>query len=267
MGFSILGFMLLNIALVHYFSKLKKSQTPKNAKFLKFTMITSSVLSLWAISELFNQSTTTVNTVTTIVFSLLVLSISATFSFFLATRKTPVGDLKVNVNDAILPFKTSEFDSESLQGKRTLLKFYRGSWCPYCSAELIMFEALQPKLAEYGVDIVGISNDSVADIEAHLVRDNISHTLISDSKLDIIRQYGVEHHKALSANANDTINVFGIAMPMPWKMKYRPMAIPTSLLIDESGKIVWIDQSDDYRLRASEDSILSALKANFSSNS
>jgi len=58
----------------------------------------------------------------------------------------------------------------------------------------------------------------------------------------------------------------GIAMPLPWKMKYRPMAIPTSLLIDETGNIIWIDQSADYRLRASEAALMSAVKNNLSKN-
>ena len=52
-------------------------------------------------------------------------------------------------------------------------------------------------------------------------------------------------------------------MPLPWKMRHITMSIPTSMLIDESGQIVWIDQSDDYRLRASEEAVIDAVKANF----
>lgn len=52
-------------------------------------------------------------------------------------------------------------------------------------------------------------------------------------------------------------------MRLPWKMKYKPMSIPTSILINEDGKIVWIDQSEDYRLRASEDAVMGTIKANF----
>jgi len=35
------------------------------------------------------------------------------------------------------------------------------------------------------------------------------------------------------------------------EMKFKRMSIPTSILIDENGKILWIDQSEGYRLRAS----------------
>jgi len=41
------------------------------------------------------------------------------------------------------------------------------------------------------------------------------------------------------------------------------MAIPTSLLIDEHGVIRWIDQSDDYRLRSSNERVLQAVREAF----
>lgn len=260
---SIVSFVLLNAALVHYFYKLKQNKTLKNPVFLKLSMFTGSLLSIWAIGTLFTEPTSTLVTVVVALIGFSVLSTSATFSVFLATKATPIGDIKVSVGDKILPFKTIDFNSESLIGKRTLLKFYRGAWCPYCSAELVMFEALKPKLAAYNIQIMGISNDTAEQQKSHQLRDNISHTLVSDADLSIIRQYGVEHHKAIGATADDTINILGIAMPLPWKMRPRPMSIPTSLLINESGHIVWIDQSEDYRLRASEESVMTAVEANF----
>ena len=263
MIYSIISFFLLNIALIHYFYKLKNNQTPKNPILLKFSMLMGSLLSLWAIGTLFTEPTSILNTVVMTLLALLVLFTSATFTFFLATKATPIGDINVSVGDQFLPFKVANFDSSMLVGKRTLLKFYRGSWCPYCSAELVMFEALKPKLAEFDVQIIGISNDNSDHQKKHVVRDNISHILVSDPDLAIIRQYGVEHHKALGATDNDTINMFGIAMPLPWKMKYKSMSIPTSILIDESGNIVWIDQSEDYRLRASEEAVMTAVTAHF----
>ena len=41
------------------------------------------------------------------------------------------------------------------------------------------------------------------------------------------------------------------------------MPIPTTMLLDENGIIQWIDQSDDYRIRASREKITSALKQAF----
>lgn len=258
---SIIGFLILNTGLIHYFAKLKKNQTPKNPVALKLAMLVSSLLSVYALA--IHTYYLNAETIAIIFFAFFILPTSTTFAYFLATKNTPVGDIKVKVGDDFIPFSTDGFDSDTLKGKRTLLKFYRGSWCPYCSAELEMFEAMKPKLAEYNVSIIAISNDSVEDKNAHLVRDNLTHTLVSDHDLSVIRAYGVEHHKGLGATADDTIVMFGIPMPMPWKMKFKAMSIPTSILVNEAGKIVWIDQSDDYRLRASEEAVMSAVKTNF----
>jgi peroxiredoxin len=79
--------------------------------------------------------------------------------------------------------------------------------------------------------------------------------------LKVIKQYGVEHHKALGGDGESSLSLFGL--PFPTKMKYKPMAIPTSILIDEKGIIRWIDQAEDVRLRASEEKLLAALKDAF----
>jgi hypothetical protein len=61
------------------------------------------------------------------------LMMGSTFFYFLSQRKTPIGDLKIKVGDTLLPFEatTSDgvvFHTDSLEGKRTLLKFFRGGW-------------------------------------------------------------------------------------------------------------------------------------------
>ena len=55
------------------------------------------------------------------------------FLWLLSQRKTPIGDLKVQLGDTLLPFSAtrsdgSAFRTDELAGKRTLLKFFRGGW-------------------------------------------------------------------------------------------------------------------------------------------
>lgn len=259
--FVVIGFVLLNVAMVHYFAKVKQSKTPRAPLLLIIGMVTSSILSVVALAS--HTFMLDIISITIVLLAFNNLSTSALFSYFLATRKTPLGDIKLKEGEQLLPFTTEQFDSRELAGKRTLIKFYRGSWCPYCCAELSMFEALKSKLAAYDIDIVAIANDTESETNAHAKRDSLSFKLIADPTLAIIRQYGVEHHKGLGATADDTLSVFGIAMPLPWKMRFKAMAIPTTLLVNEQGDIVWIDQSDDYRIRASEERIMTAVAQSF----
>ena len=90
----------------------------------------------------------------------------------------------------------------------------------------------------------------------HKERDGLAMTLLSDAKLEVIRQYGVEHHKAFGF----TTGTFTSLALVP---SLKTMAIPTTLLIDEHGTIQWLDQTDDYRLRSDEARVLEAVESTF----
>lgn len=107
---------------------------------------------------------------------------------------------------------------------------------------------MQAELDERGIAVFALSKDDVETAAAHGKRDGLTITLLSDPSLDVIRQYGVEHHKALELGGRPS---------------FKTMAIPTTLLVDESGVIRWIDQADDYRVRSNDDRILEAVKSAF----
>ncbi len=56
---------------------------------------------------------------------------------------------------------------------------------------------MQSELERFGVQVIALSKDTVEEAKIHKSRDGIGIKLLSDEKLDVIRQYGVEHHKAL----------------------------------------------------------------------
>lgn len=55
---------------------------------------------------------------------------------------------------------------------------------------------MQSDLDDHGVGLIALSKDTVEEAATHKTRDSLDMTLLADSKLDVIRQYGVEHHKA-----------------------------------------------------------------------
>ena len=61
------------------------------------------------------------------------LVMGALFLWLLTQRKTPIGAITVKVGDALPAFEAATdtgaaFTTQDLAGKRTLLKFFRGSW-------------------------------------------------------------------------------------------------------------------------------------------
>ena len=262
-GLALASLVVVVGALIQYFSTIPRGKVPvKPIGLVTFLLIG---MSLAVIAIVKSISGSALSIVAVIIPSALALLMGSGIFWLLSQRKTPIGDLKVKLGDKLLSFEatTSEgvpFHTDELVGKRTLLKFFRGGWCPYCSAELEAFNAMLPDLEEYGVSVVALSKDSVEEAAIHKNRDKLSLTLLSDPKLDVIRQYGVEHHKALGGTT-DSSKMFGIPLAAP--TGFSAMAIPTSLLIDENGVIQWIDQSEDYRLRSSNSLVLEAVASAF----
>lgn len=69
-----------------------------------------------------------------ILLALFAISMAIFFYWLLFTqRQTPIGEIRIEVGDKILPFEafTAEgerFNSDELLGQRVLFKFFRGGW-------------------------------------------------------------------------------------------------------------------------------------------
>ncbi|MFK7986710.1 MAG: peroxiredoxin family protein [Sandaracinaceae bacterium] len=203
--------------------------------------------------------------VLSVALALMAMLLTAVFLWLLSNRKTPVGDLRVSVGDPLLSIASvtsagAPFDNADLDGQRVLFKFFRGGWCPYCVAELNLFEAMAPALEAHGVRVVALSKDTVEEAAVHRRRDGVTATLLSDPNLEVIRRFGVEHHKALNMKTG-MFKVFGI--PLGLHVSFDAMAIPTTLLINEDGIVVWVDQAEDYRIRSQRDRVLAAVNDAF----
>lgn len=67
-----------------------------------------------------------------------------------------------------------------LAGGFGVVLFYRGSWCPYCNAQLRAFQRAQAELTELGVRVVALSIDdettTAATIDKHKLTYPVGHS-------------------------------------------------------------------------------------------
>jgi peroxiredoxin len=61
-----------------------------------------------------------------------------------------------------------------LAGSFGVVLFYRGSWCPYCNAQLSGFERAKDRLANLGVKVVALSVDDEATTKELIAKHKIS---------------------------------------------------------------------------------------------
>jgi peroxiredoxin len=82
-----------------------------------------------------------------------------------------------------------------LAGAYGVVLLYRGSWCPYCNAQLSAFARAKEKLDELGIRVVALSVDSRADAAA----------LVEKHRLNFPVGFGVDADK-IAASTGAYVN-------------------------------------------------------------
>jgi len=130
-GSSAAGLMVVMTAWGTYLATIPSGKVP--AKPVSTIVMQLAGIALAAFAVVWTIKTGSTLGVAVILPALFALMMGLTFFYFLSQRKTPIGDLKVDVGDTLPPFEVSTSDgtvfrTDSLAGKRTLLKFFRGGW-------------------------------------------------------------------------------------------------------------------------------------------
>ena len=136
------------------------------------------------------------------------------------------------------------FRLSDLRGSRVLLKFYRGYWCPYCVAELAELDRTAKDFDALGVKLVAVSSDRVDELRPFKEKKNWAIRLVADPGLAVHRLYNLQHR-------NFT----------PKRGPFRELAIPTTILIDRDGKVLWLEQAIDFRVRPRAEIVLAKIRA------
>ncbi len=139
--------------------------------------------------------------------------------------------------------------SESFKAKPHLLLFYRGNWCPFCTAQVEELAAGYKRLEEAGISIILISPQSVKKNQALASRFDVPMVFLRDRNSDAARQLGILHK-------------WGTPMGLQLLGYESDTVLPTIILTDDNGQIVYSDQTDNYRARPEFGSLLANYPEN-----
>ena len=104
---------------------------------------------------------------------------------------------------------------EAFAGQFGVLLFYRGSWCPYCNAQLRAFQRASTVLAEAGVQVAALSVDDEA------------------TTADLIAKHGLTFPVGYAADAKAIAALTGAFVnPDPVYLQ------STGFVLDPRGKVV-----------------------------
>jgi len=85
-----------------------------------------------------------------------------------------------------------DFDlNKSISETPTILVFYRGGWCPYCSKQLAGLQEVEKDLTKAGYQLIAISTDSPENLSKTLDKQSLSYKLLSDADLNAAKKFGI----------------------------------------------------------------------------
>jgi len=133
--------------------------------------------------------------------------------------------------------------SSSFLGKSTIYLFYRGNWCPLCMAQIKEIAAQYKELEERGVNMVFVSPQPHKYSENLAKKYNLRFKFLTDTDNKVAKQLGI-------------FDKFGLPVGFQMMGYDSDTVLPTVIITNSSGKIIFLDLTDNYRVRPEPDTFL-----------
>jgi peroxiredoxin Q/BCP len=122
--------------------------------------------------------------------------------------------------------------SDHYSKKWVVIYFYPGDFTPGCTAQANAFRDAMQKLTERGVEVVGISGDSVQTHELFKKAQKLNFTLLADEEGAVAKAFGVPFGPGATVKAKN-------ADGKPIEFKRAGTAARWTFIIDKNGKLAY----------------------------
>lgn len=149
---------------------------------------------------------------------------------------------------SFLENNNSELSTRDLQGRKMLMMFYRGNWCPLCMAQIKEISAQYKELEKRGIETLLISPQPSNHSASLAKKMNVNFRFVTDKDNRMAQKLNIDHKYGTPLG----MQIFG----------YKTETVmPTVIIADGSGKIMFVDQTDNYRVRPEPSTFLAILDA------
>lgn len=194
---------------------------------------------------------------------------SLSFSAF-ALDRTKIADDPQDVTPLLIGQKipnthllTVEGDPVSLKAfimqKPTVLIFYRGGWCPYCTQQLAGIKDIENELSELGYQILAISPETPAQLQEQKLQSQFVVQLLSDPGLETIRGFGIGFYLPLVTEKLYETKM-GITLTDEKSSGRAVLPAPAVFILDQKGVVRFSHVNPDYKIRLSPEFLYQAAK-------
>ncbi len=149
---------------------------------------------------------------------------------------------------------------EVLAGKPTVLVFYRGGWCPFCTAHLAQLREVEGELREDGWQIVAVSPDDPEHLALMQGKTPVEYTLVSDSAMAAARAFGLAFE--VDPATLQKYRGYGIDLEAAsGGQTHHQLPVPAVFLVAEDGTIRFQYVNPDYKVRLDPEVLRAAARS------
>lgn len=155
--------------------------------------------------------------------------------------------------DHILP----EFSLTSISGstvksnqffdRPTVFMFYRGNWCPLCMAQIKELSSRYNELMEQGVRIALVSPQPHTNTAELAKKFGVKFEFFVDEGNRVARKLGIQQENGLPIG----LQIMGYDSET---------VLPTVIITAKGGNIIWVHETDNYRVRPEPDTYMQVLR-------
>ena len=141
---------------------------------------------------------------------------------------------------------TKQVSASSFNGNPSIYMFYRGNWCPLCMAQIKEIAAQYKELEKRGINMVLISPQPHKYTASLAKKFKVGFHFLVDKgnqvakQLNILGENGLPFGFQVLGYDSDTV-------------------MPTIIITDKNGKILFADLTDNYRVRPEPSTFLAVL--------
>lgn len=136
--------------------------------------------------------------------------------------------------------------SKFFLGKPSIYLFYRGNWCPLCMAQIKEIAAQYKELEQRGVNMVFISPQPHSFSKKLADKYQLNFNFLTDANNNVAKQLGIFAKNGIPTG----FQVLGYDSDT---------VLPTVIITDAKGKIVFADLTDNYRVRPEPETFLKVI--------
>ena len=151
---------------------------------------------------------------------------------------------------------------EVLSGKKTVLFFYRGGWCPFCNTQMGQLQKIEKDLKSLGFDLIGISTDPVEKLQDSVRKNELNYELLSDFNSKVSQAFGLAFFTSKKVT-DRYMKMMNLPNPLQKNAAGETRLVlpaPAVYVIDAKGVVQFSYVNPNFRVRLHEELLLKAAQ-------